>query len=521
MENETKEVKVEDTSESSDKMGNKKIETSITNKTTFKEKVKQHWGRFKAFSKTRKGKIVIAVSCVIGLLVLVGVIFLVSSLLKKKPDVQIAENIASSKIYDNYDYIYNNEENNLIASTIDRSKQLEIISGDTKLVDYIVSPNKKKITYSVSDPDYKSKVKSPNIDLTKINFPPIAFKVYELNLETGDNTLIWETNEIQLKSTKEQLYDKKKVLFPDSYALAYNGSYVYSYPVSYYGDVDDIEKGYRIDYLPWDLSQELSTKIMRLISYSDNSEDILMTVGNNFLIYNIQTAQTASLPSPVALSSGGIDCSSSGDWEGDIFRFGMNCQQYYGGPNNIYKIDNNVIRTLNVNSPTTGGYYPIQITDKFTLITSYPGYTGGQSIKNTLDSVDVNTYKTTKIFEIENNTYAVNVESKDKNLIAIVSLKDNDHRLNRIYSLNEFDFTNSSLSEIIKVELPSDAQDLTYDQDANTISYYRRYQASNESIIEYKVVDLSNNEEDELLTIKVSNQSVLYYKPKLVWLDRE
>jgi hypothetical protein len=250
--------------------------------------------KFGNFLKTKRGKAFIFLLILIVLAGAAGTVYL-SRQKPTEPDVIVSETIASDKIYDNFDFIYNSEDNKLIASTADRLKQLELVSGEEKIVDYIISPDKRKILYSLSSSEYKSRIVSPNADLTKFIFSPVAFKIYELNLETGENKLIWSVDKYDVGATTQQLYNKKTVVYPDSYAVSEINGIPYSYPISNVQVENDIEAGYNSVYLPYDISETLRMKSIKLISYNSLSDKLIFSVEGGLVMYNLSDSTTKDI----------------------------------------------------------------------------------------------------------------------------------------------------------------------------------------------------------------------------------
>lgn len=500
--------------------------------TKLEERKATRFSRFKTFAKTKRGKIILS-SCLIfgfGLITAVG---LLTALRSTEPDIIVADNIASNKIYENYDFIYNSEDNKLIASTTDKLRELEIISGEEKIMDYIISPDKKKIAYSLSDKNYKNKITSTNADITKFRFEPVAFTVYELNLETGENKLIWSTDRYELGATQQDLYKDKMIVYPDSYSITWNnydsnGNYLsypvsYSTPISYVEYVDDIDGGYNSSYLPTDLYYELGTLEIKLISYNSESSEILLASDKDLLVYNTISSTTTNL----LLPDDNVDknCyAESGQWkELEIVYINFSC--YHAFKNQLYIIQDERLIELEPNTQYTGILSPLIFDADYTVVLQQKIYTNYSEFKPNLNIFNYDTRELKRIQDLEENQYSLIVEvvGSDDNVILLSKpiVEDQSNWGERNYTLHKYIEENNSLEGIAEIRLPNDLSNFIYNARNNTLSYYRRYSASTETIIEYKTIDLNTKEEKEILSIKVDNDSVVNYKPKLIWLDLE
>lgn len=480
--------------------------------------------RFKSFAKTRRGKVVLFTVFILVVGGIAGGVYLYLNP-KSEPELLISETIASDRIYDNYDFIYNSEDNKLIAATADRLKQLEIVSGEEKIMDYIISPDKRKITYSLSDMDYKTKITSTNADMTKLDFDPVAFTIYELDLETGTNTLIWSEESYELGATIQQLYKQKIVVYPDSYVVVEDWwtGVPYSYPVSNVQVENDIEAGYEYTYMPYDLGETLRKKSIKLYSYNSDGSRIVFASQGKAMVFNRADGTSQELVFPGDITN---NCYSTGaDWVSSIMVFDLTCNYEYSERRfvldglNLTEIDN----TLSLGGPLTA----VLTRPDYTLATMYSRQWPADFTPS-LNILDFTTRSISNVKDLAEYENILSVETVGSDIdifaskIPIEGSNDGWYGWTEatyvFYKYNKVGNTMEKLSEFV---LPTDIYNLAYNLTDSTFSYYRTYRASTESIIEYRIINLETLEETELLTIKVDNDSVLYYKPKLVWFDVE
>lgn len=481
--------------------------------------------RIKNFAKTRKGKVVLGVVSVLVIALIVALIFVLSKQpAADEPNIQVSESIASDKIYDNFDFIYNSEDNKLIASSVDRLSQLEIVSGTGKIIDYIISPNKKKIAFSVSDPDYKSKIFSTNADMTLLNFNPVPFKIYELDLETGVNAEIWSVDTYEIGATSQQLYKQKTVIYPDSYAVGVDWWGVpFSYPVSNVQVENDIEAGYSTTHIPYDLQENLQKASIKLFDYNSDGNKIVFASKGKTLIFDGTNSTVEQLVFPGDITN---NCYSiSGDWVSSIVVFDLICNYEYSQRRfvidglNLTEIDS----TLTIGGPLIA----VLTKPEYTLVTmrskQYP-----PDFTPSLNMLDFTTRSVNNVKDLTEHENLVSVETVGSDIDVFASKIPIEGSSVGYYGWTEatyvfykYNKSGNTIEKLSEFILPIDIYNLSYNLSNETFSYYRTYRASTESIIEYRIVNLTTFEETELLTIKVDNDSVLYYKPKLVWLDTE
>lgn len=472
--------------------------------------------KLKTLAKTRKFKIAAAIVSVV-LLCMIAVIALVLNG-SKTPEVQIAPNIASDKIYDNYDFIYNTDDNKLVASTLDKVKQLELVSGDEKIMDYVISPDKKRITYSLSDKDYKNKIFASNMDVSKLKFDPIAFKVFELNLETGENKLIWSTDRIDLGATNQQIYNKKIVIYPDSYSVYVNEyDELISYPVSYVEYVDDIAAGYNTSYLPYDLSNRLGAHEIKLVGYDSDNTKIILLQGNELLLYNIADSNISKFS---VSTDGNPDCVPyNKNIINNIVSMYLGCG--YAGYQKAFALKDRNFTDIYNEVQHSGSLSIITAKNENAIVQNYYPYNPPETNRPSINRLNINDKSLTKIRDLEKSetTHQIEVIGSD-DIYLLTSLPEDTENYSgdRIYTINRYNNEDNTMSPIESIKLPQDLYNFIYNPAKNTLSYYRNYNAATETIIEYRIVDIQTKEEKELLSIKVSNDSVLYFKPKLVWL---
>jgi hypothetical protein len=479
--------------------------------------------RFKQFAKTRKGKAILLLVVLILVGAVSGIVFLIkrNQSVSDEPQIVISETIASDKIYDNYDFIYNSEDDKLIASTADRVKQLEIVSGEEKIVDYIISPDKRKILYSLSDKEYKSKIISTNADLTKFNFSPVAFSIYELNLETGENKKVWSVDKYEVGATVQQIYNQKVVIYPDSYAVGYHwidGS-PFSYPVSNVQVENDIAAGYNTTYLPYDLSDTLSKKAIKLYSYNSDSDKLLFKVEGKVMMYNLADGTSQDLIFPGDITN---NCYSyTGSWVGNIVVMELSCnynyseRRFYLNGTTLVEIDNQ----MNLGGPLRAIVTKPEYTLAVMRSEKYP-----QDFNPSLNVLNFNPRSIRNVTDLVENEEYVTVETLGSTIDIVASrmpVKETAtyYWTEATYTFLQYNRESNTLEKLQEMVLPFDIYNIAYNVPNNSLSYYRTYRASTESIIEYRILDLATKEDKELLTIKVDNDSVLNYKPKLVWFD--
>jgi hypothetical protein len=471
--------------------------------------------KFGNFLKTKRGKAFIFLLILIVLAGAAGTVYL-SRQKPTEPDVIVSETIASDKIYDNFDFIYNSEDNKLIASTADRLKQLELVSGEEKIVDYIISPDKRKILYSLSSSEYKSRIVSPNADLTKFIFSPVAFKIYELNLETGENKLIWSVDKYDVGATTQQLYNKKTVVYPDSYAVSEINGIPYSYPISNVQVENDIEAGYNSVYLPYDISETLRMKSIKLISYNSLSDKLIFSVEGGLVMYNLSDSTTKD----IKFEEHGC-YANSGSWVGEIMVMNVRCDSGYSEKR--FTLNGDTLNEIDIHLGLGGPLTAILTKPDYTLAIMHPP-TYPRTFKPSLNILDFNTKVTTNIVDLVDNEDFISIEtigSQSDIVASKLPLETERFWSEATYTFFEYNKETNSLVKLQQMVLPYDIYNIAYNTNSNSLSYYRTYRASTESIIEYRIMDLATQADQELLTIKVDNDSVLYYKPKLVWFDVE
>lgn len=483
-----------------------KSEDTKLPKTSLKDKLKKFF--------SRKRNIFIVVSIVL-LLITVIVIVVLSIILKQEEKIVVSEDIAEQEVYIKYDYVYNTEDNKLVASTIDKSKQIDLLKSNELIVDYVVSPDKKRIIYSISDKNYKSMVTSTNMDLTRVNFEPVAFKVYELNLKTGENSLIYSTGNIQLGSTSYDIYHKRLLVYPDSY-VSYTDYYgnVVSYPVSYTEYIDDLDKGYMINYLPWDLSEELRRKELKLIDINDDSNKVLLAYENKLVEYDLVNKQTKDINLD-GNTYNNCHVNAGGKWANTYLNISVSCNGSWQG--RIYKFSGTQLEDLTSQIMKQEYPYILNLTDEYVLFREYQdNYSNGIDFK-------IHRFNSSTSTIVSNLSYpsgVVNVENDLGEIMYAQSFYDDSKRYDayREYTFSSINDSDKS-TELFKLELPIDINELTYLKDSNIVTYYRRFYGYGDIVIEYVNVDLETKESDELLYTKVQSSSVLSYKPKLVWLN--
>ncbi len=479
---------------------------SLEKKVSFKDKLKK-------FLSRRRNKVIVAVIFLLLILVIGVIIALV--FLRNEEAVVVSENIAEAEVFTQYDYVYNTEDNKLVASTIDKSKQIDLLKSNELIVDYIVSPDKKRIVYSISDKFYKSKITSENLDLTKVNFDPVAFKVYELNLETGENNLIYTAENIKLGKTSEQIYHKRLLVYPDSY-VSYTDYYgnVISYPISYTETIDDLDKGYMINYLPWDLSEELRRKELKLIDINDDSNKVLLAYENKLIEYDLVNKQSKDINLD-GDTFNNCYINANGRWANTYLNINVSCNG--SGQTRVYKINGSSLENITSHITDKPYAYILNLTDEYVLITeSLSHYNNTANFR--VFRFEGSTSSVISNFEYPNNV--VNVENDLGEIMYAQSVYDETKQYGayREFIFNTVDESNK-ITELFKLELPVDINELTYLKDSNLITYYRRFYGYGDVVIEYVNVDLETQESDELLYTKVQSGSVLSYKPKLVWLN--
>jgi hypothetical protein len=519
----------EDTTETSEKVKISKLER-------FKAKFKL------LIISAKKHKIRTAILSLI-LIALIAAPISALIILKKEPttNIKVAENIAEEGFTTTYDYIFNPDDTTLAASNISGDKYLELINSDAIIVDYAISPNKEKIAYLIAPKDYKKKITSPNVDLTKFNdVPPVGFELYELNLKTGKNKKLWSRDSIKLSATEQQMYKKKTVIYPDSYMLGESYQYAlsypsngeppfydwmpisYTYPISHVEYIDDIEGGYITESMPWDLQRELQFKTVSIIGYDENSEKLAVSKDNQISIFKDAGSETNyDLPTENCFAY----ISASKKLIGNIISLTyLECENYQQSGTKIYRLEDGKAWELLGGHAVENSRLDSQfVNSEFALVMSYPNYyyyagPGGGSSTTDLLFIDLTKGTLDGLKTLEKLNFVTRVTASNPTIAFTVATSQEYGATNK-YTFSQFSSESKSFTTLGEIELPSDIQDLSYDYDSKTVSFYRNYNANNESIIEYRMINLETKEEKELKTIKVSRKSVFYYKPKLVWLN--
>jgi hypothetical protein len=520
-----------------------KIEETIeTNQKVKISKLERFKAKFKLLIiSAKKHKIRTAILSLILIALIATPISALLILKKDSPtNIKIAENIAEEGFATTYDYIFNPDDTTLAASNISGDKYLELINSDAIIVDYAISPNKEKIAYLIAPKDYKKKITSPNVDLTKFNdVPPVGFELYELNLKTGKNKKLWSRDSIKLSATEQQMYKKKTVIYPDSYMVGETYEYLlsypsngeppfyewmpvsYTYPVSHVEYIDDIEGGYVTESMPWDLHRELQFKTVSIIGYDENSQKLAISKDNQISIFKDAGSETNyDLP----IKNCYAHVSTKKKIIGNIVAISyLECEDYLNSGTKIYRLDSGkTSELLGTHAIQSARLISEFVNDQFGLVLSYPAYYHG-GYGNYTPAADVllinladNSLEGLKKLEERNSMGEVMASLPT---VAFTVATSQEYGATNKYTFSQFSSENKSFTTLGEIELPSDIQDLSYDYDSKTISFYRNYNANNESIIEYRMINLETKEEKELKTIKVSRKSVFYYKPKLVWLN--
>lgn len=484
--------------------------------------------KLKSFLKKRK-KLVLGLTIIVFLLVGIIVIILVPKNQQVKITVndKVAEKVSKTK----YDYIYNPNENTLAAATVSGDNYLELINSNSIIVDYAVSPNNQKVAYIIAPKDYKSKITSENADITKFsNVAPVGFELYELNLKTGENKKLWSRESIQLGRTTLNLYPLKTIVHPDSYEVGYyyntiisyteNGDpfytyepVSYTYPISFVEQVEDQSHGYANDYFPYDLDLKLRANTISLIGYDENSENLAVIKENQITVFNNQSIPTNyDFPYSNCYS----DISTKKTFVNNTISItALFCSDYVNSGPKVFKIQNGgldeIMRAL---YPQQSWLNPALVKDDYALVLSYPNRAGTNVQLLYVNTQPVNS----TVLEELKDKWFLEVNSSTPT-VAFGARISNEQSSNAKYTISTFDKENKTFSNIGEIELPLDVKDFHYDYQSKDLTYYRNYQASNESIIEYKSINLETKQEKDLKTIKVANSSVLYYKPKLIWLN--
>lgn len=456
-----------------------------------------------------------------------------------------------------YDFVFNPSSGVLALTNGEGSKYKEILVTDEIILDYDVSPNKKSIVYTAAPKDYKTRIHASNFDVNKFNnIPAVAFALREFNIETGEKKTLWFADTIEIKPTTQKLYNSKQIIHPDSYVvygnyevvykqpayidpsvysypLSYsnenNNEYAYeyvlhSYPISYIEYVDDLEGGYLYsDYLPWDSSNDLTTKSLQLIGYDETSSKIAVLKENTVTIFEDSSQKKYIIPDSdnckIYNINSSFDAYYSYNYLGleNISCINENTYQKY------YKVtDNelvNIVAELNVDF----GYFPlVEVTQDYLMLASYPGY----GYYNEKDSQPMSLVLRDNLTGLWNKVAEDKIMPKTSIMkidsdIECVLLKnpiDSTEYTEYLYSLNSFDFLNKELTEIGTLTLPKDILSPHFDSKTREFSYARRYSSSSESIIEFRTVNVDTKEERELKTFKIRNDSVMFYNPKILWL---
>ncbi len=508
---------MENTSTTTEEVKNDNVETpkEPTVEVKTESKFQKFKRKFKSFAKTRKGKIVLGVG---GILTVGSVIGLVLLLSKKpgaqEPNIQVSETIASDKIYDNYDFVYSSEDTRLIATTYDGAKQLELVIGEAKILDYIISPDKRKITYVLSDVNYKNKITSPNVDITKFNFYPVGFSIYQLDLETGDNSLIWSRDRIELPATNQRLYKQKEVILPDSYAIGYDWNGMpYSYPVSYSEFIDDIEGGYISTYLPYDLSMLLTRGDIRLINYSDTGASILFLAESKLFSFSNTSETLAEISGEEQINN----C-----FPGYLRFFSNIIFHHTQCGTTIFSVTNNSLAKYSGLQVNNGELKPLQATTQGNLLAEVNYYGYPRQSPDSLNFVNLSTNSINKIQDLADEDSAKELEViRSENIYTILAsdiTEPSGQIVNQNIKLMKYN-ADSNLFEVVStLILPADAGNLIYDESTNSLTFFITYRSTSQVIIEYKTVNLETMKETLLSTTKAPSDSVLVYRPKLLGL---
>lgn len=499
-----------------------KVEETKISETKSKETVKTskfqtYKHRFKAFAKTRKGKIVITTSVVVSIILILGLGLVVFALSRNKSDVKIAEDITANKIYDYYDYVYNTDHQ-LIASSVDGTRRLEILSAEEVIIDFIISPDRSKIAYSLSDDNYKDRIKFKHGDISGLNFNPIAFSAYELNLETGENKLIWEQAEDIILEIDWPIYKEKIIVNPDRVISYPNEWGPYSYPVSYITSEEDPSQGYISEELPYALQMELNNKSTRLLSYDSESQQIMMGSEHNIIITDPSLSINQILPTG---EDYGTNCwITSGIWVNQSISIDFRC--FEGGFSRLYSLSNGSLERLSTINQVGIQERSYLLKDDYSLNFVDSAYSSDNpDFIDNLQRLDLDTGDYITIKDMQDGESAVKVISS-QNVVALI-VHNNTFQPRYTYYLVNYNNEVKTLEPIGEVTLEKWLAELSFNITDRTASYYRESTVNSETIMEYIMVNIDTLVETQLATLPKKLNPFPYSNNnfELIWLNLE